>query len=33
MSLTKKTFLYSILLAVIMVASVTGYFVFMLPSL
>lgn len=33
MGLSKKTFLYSIALAVIMVAFVTGYFVFMLPSL
>lgn len=33
MSLSKKTFLYSIALAVIMVAFVTGYFTLMLPSL
>lgn len=33
MSLSKKTFLYSIVLAVIMVAFVTGYFTLMLPSL
>lgn len=33
MGLSRKTFLYSSLLAVVMVAFVTGYFVFMLPSL
>ena len=33
MSLSKKTFLYSIVLAVIMVAFVTGYVTLMLPSL
>lgn len=33
MGLSKKTFLYSILLAVVMVAFIIGYFVFMLPSL
>lgn len=33
MGLSKKTFLYSIVLAILVVASVTGYFVFMLPSL
>lgn len=33
MKLSKKTFLYSILLAVIMVSLVVGYFVWMLPSL
>ena len=33
MGLSKKTFLYSIILASIMVALVVGYFVAMLPSL
>lgn len=33
MGLSKKTFLYSILLAVLMVIFITGYFVLMLPSL
>lgn len=33
MGLSKKTFLYSIILAVAMTAFITGYFVFMLPSL
>ena len=33
MGLRKKTFLYSIALAVIMTAFVIGYFVLMLPSL
>lgn len=33
MGLSKKTFLYSVLLAAVMVAFITGYFVFMLPSL
>lgn len=33
MKLSKKTFLYSILLAVFMVFMITGYFAFMLPSL
>ncbi len=33
MGLRKKTFLYSVTLAVIMIAFVIGYFVFMLPSL
>lgn len=33
MSLSKKTFLYSIVLAVIMAAFITGYFTLMLPSL
>jgi len=33
MGLSKKTFLYSIILAAGMVAFITGYFVFMLPSL
>lgn len=33
MKLAKKTFCYSVVLAVIMVAFVVGYFVFMLPSL
>lgn len=33
MKLSKKTFVYSIMLAVLMVAFVVGYFVFMLPSL
>ena len=33
MRLSKKTFLYSIILAAVMVAFITGYFVFMLPSL
>lgn len=33
MGLSKKTFLYSIILAVVMTALITGYFVFMLPSL
>lgn len=33
MGLSRKTFLYSGLLAAVMVAFVTGYFVFMLPSL
>lgn len=33
MGLSKKTFLYSILLAVIMTAFILGYFVLMLPSL
>ena len=33
MGLRKKTFLYSIILAVIMIAFVIGYFVLMLPSL
>lgn len=33
MGLSKKTFLYSILLAATMVAFIIGYFVFMLPSL
>lgn len=33
MSLSRKTFLYSIILAVIMVAFITGYFALMLPSL
>lgn len=33
MGLSKKTFLYSIIIAGIMVAFVTGYFVLMLPSL
>ena len=33
MGLRKKTFLYSIVLAVIMIAFVVGYFVLMLPSL
>ena len=32
MSLSKKTFLYSIVLAVIMVAFVTGYFTLKLPT-
>ena len=31
MSLSKKTFLYSIVLAVIMAAFITGYFTLMLP--
>lgn len=33
MGLSKKTFLYSILLATVMVLFIIGYFVFMLPSL
>ena len=33
MGLRKKTFLYSVTLAVIMIVFVIGYFVFMLPSL
>lgn len=33
MGLSRKTFFYSILLASVMIASVIGYFVFMLPSL
>lgn len=33
MGLSRKTFLYSVLLAAVMVAFITGYFVFMLPSL
>ena len=33
MGLSKKTFLYSILLAAVMTVFITGYFVFMLPSL
>ena len=33
MKLAKKTFVYSMILAVLMVAFVVGYFVFMLPSL
>lgn len=33
MRLSKKTLLYSILLAVIMVSLIVGYFVWMLPSL
>ncbi|MBD5106531.1 MAG: HAMP domain-containing histidine kinase [Lachnospiraceae bacterium] len=33
MGLSKKTFLYSIMLAVLMVSLVVGYFAFMLPSL
>lgn len=33
MGLSKKTFLYSIILAVVMTAFIIGYFVFMLPSL
>ncbi len=33
MGLRKKTFLYSVALAVIMIAFIIGYFVFMLPSL
>lgn len=33
MKLSKKTFVYSIMIAVLMVAFVVGYFVFMLPSL
>jgi len=33
MSLSKKTFLYSIILALAMTAFIIGYFVFMLPSL
>ncbi len=33
MKLAKKTFVYSIMIAVLMVAFVVGYFVFMLPSL
>ena len=33
MGLSKKTFLYSIILAVIMTAFILGYFVLMLPSL
>lgn len=33
MGLRKKTFLYSIVLAAVMIAFVTGYFVLMLPSL
>ena len=33
MGLRRKTFLYSVALAVIMIAFVIGYFVLMLPSL
>ena len=33
MGLRKKTFLYSVVLAVIMIAFIIGYFVLMLPSL
>lgn len=33
MGLSKKTFLYSILLAAVMVVFITVYFVFMLPPL
>ncbi|MBD5460196.1 MAG: HAMP domain-containing histidine kinase [Lachnospiraceae bacterium] len=33
MGLSRKTFLYSVLLAAVMVAFITGYFVLMLPSL
>ena len=33
MGLSKKTFLYSMLLAGVMVILITGYFIFMLPSL